>query len=437
MSWLRAGQRPAARARDLLDGAVIATSLLAVSWTTTLSAIQAEGAGGTLAFVLSLAYPVGDVVMGTLVLLALSRPGAVDRATLALIAGGLGSLAVADSAYVYLMGVGDYGTGDLVSAGWVVGFLLIAAGARADRSGAGRDGAAVPARTAAPHHPGAPSRAALALPYIPLLLAGSAVLAAVLEVPGRGDVEIGLGVALVLLVGGRQFLALAENRRLVLALAQARDDLRHQALHDPLTGLPNRALFIDRLHQALARHADAADTRPPAPGPTAAPRGPLLRPRRLQGRQRPPRARRRGRAAAHGRPAPAGRRRPRATVARLGGDEFAVLLDDGAAGADPERVADRLVRDVAAPYDLPGGTARVSVSIGIARASTAARPAGTAPSDVDEAARLLLHDADVAMYSAKATTKRRARPDAHPVHDEHVVVHQRGASAVAALQAAS
>ena len=49
----------------------------------------------------------------------------------------------------------------------------------------------------------------------------------------------------------RQFLAMTDNQRLLVALGEARDQLEHQALHDPLTGLANRVLFADRLDRAL------------------------------------------------------------------------------------------------------------------------------------------------------------------------------------------
>ena len=69
-------------------------------------------------------------------------------------------------------------------------------------------------------------------------------------------VALGLGFLLVALVLGRQFLAMAENRRLLLELSLVRDELRHRALHDPLTGLANRALFTDRLEHALTLRRD-------------------------------------------------------------------------------------------------------------------------------------------------------------------------------------
>ena len=101
--WLGTqGDQIAARGRDLMDGAIIAGSLLVLSWVTTLGSVVAEGADGWLPLVLSLAYPVGDLILATLVLLALARGKGAERATLALLALGLGGLAIADSAYVYL-----------------------------------------------------------------------------------------------------------------------------------------------------------------------------------------------------------------------------------------------------------------------------------------------------------------------------------------------
>ena len=107
----------------------------------------------------------------------------------------------------------------------------------------------------------------------------------------------------------------------------------HQATHDPLTGLPNRALFLDRLGQALAR----------ARRDGRAVRGPLPRPRPLQGRQRQPRPRRAATGCWSRSPRGCGAcLRDEDTLARLGGDEFAVLLEASPIAGEAARVAERL-----------------------------------------------------------------------------------------------
>ena len=131
-SWLGSQGTLVARGRDLLDGAIIAVSLLALSWMTVLGSVLADASGGRLSVLLSVAYPVGDVMLGTLALLALARGHGRERAVLAILALGLAFLAAADSAYTYLVTVGEYTSADVVSSGWVFGFLLVAAAAGAE-----------------------------------------------------------------------------------------------------------------------------------------------------------------------------------------------------------------------------------------------------------------------------------------------------------------
>ena len=162
--------------------------------------------------------------------------------------------------------------------------------------------------------------------------------------------------------------------------------LAHGALHDPLTGLPNRALFHDRLAHALERGARRA-------GPAAVLLIDLDRFKVIND------------SLGH----PAGDRvlitvaqrleaclRPGDTVARLGGDEFAMLLEGLHAPAEAIQVAERLQEGLRAPIDIGGREVYTSASIGIAMTK-----AGTTPADV-------LRDADTAMYRAKAQGKARS-----------------------------
>ena len=113
--------------------------------------------------------------------------------------------------------------------------------------------------------------------------------------------------------------AIANVLATALGRLRGEERMRHDALHDPLTGLANRALCRERLIHALARTG-----RDEGVGLRA-----VHRPRRLQGRQRPLRARRGRRAADRARRAGwCATVRPADTVARLGGDEFVVVCED-------------------------------------------------------------------------------------------------------------
>jgi diguanylate cyclase (GGDEF)-like protein len=178
----------------------------------------------------------------------------------------------------------------------------------------------------------------------------------------------------------------------VRAEAQARAEaagaaLAQLAYHDPLTGLTNRGQFLERLGAALSRARAAGD-----PARVAV----LLLD--LDGFKavNDSRGHAGGDAVLIG---VAGRllsaTRGSDTVARIGGDEFAVLLDGVREEAEAAVVADRIVAAVAAPFAFDGWQAMVGASVGIAR--------GADGHDV----AAVLHEADVAMYRAKALGKGR------------------------------
>jgi diguanylate cyclase (GGDEF)-like protein/PAS domain S-box-containing protein len=157
------------------------------------------------------------------------------------------------------------------------------------------------------------------------------------------------------------------------------EQLQHRAFHDALTGLPNRALLLDRLNHALDLHARSHEPLAllfldldnfkiinDSLGHTEGDMLLIEAARRLLGCVR-----------------------SADTVARFGGDEFAILLT-GVGGNDPARVAERIQRAFAQPFDIDGRELAVTTSIGIAYAETNLH----APDD-------LLRRADVAMYRAK------------------------------------
>jgi diguanylate cyclase (GGDEF)-like protein len=161
--------------------------------------------------------------------------------------------------------------------------------------------------------------------------------------------------------------------------------LRHQALYDSLTGLPNRVLFLDRLSQAI----NNAKRRPgfsytvlwldldnfknlnDSLGHAFGDKLLVQVAERIRGLLR-----------------------ESDTAARFGGDEFALLLQDVPDVTSVGRIVRRLLTNLAEPYDLEGHEVVVTGSLGVATSTTGYDQ----PEDV-------LRDADIAMYRAKATER--------------------------------
>jgi diguanylate cyclase (GGDEF)-like protein/PAS domain S-box-containing protein len=166
---------------------------------------------------------------------------------------------------------------------------------------------------------------------------------------------------------------------------EAEEQLLRDALHDHLTGLPNRALFLDRLERSITRINRDGDHRfavlfldldrfkciNDGLGHDAGDQLLVAFSRRLTACLR-----------------------PSDTAARLGGDEFTVLLEDPCDAFDGVNIAERILEALKVPFHLGSHEVFVTASIGIAPSTTGyARP-----QDV-------LRDADTAMYRAKAKGK--------------------------------
>ena len=402
LGWTARRRTVSARLRDLLDGGIIAACLLILSWVSVLGPAARDSSGGPVAVGLSLLYPVGDIVLATLVLFALARSAREGRAPLAVLALGLGGLSLADSAYVYLAAAGTYSSDDWVTGGWLVGFCLVAVAARMSAAAA-----RVPEAAPRPGTAPAPGLVSLLMPYIPIGVVMVGVLPLTLRSQGNPRAIVVLGSILVVLVLARQFVALIDNRQLVIALRDVHDQLHHQALHDPLTGLPNRTLFGERLDRALlARDHDIAvffcdvDDFKAVNDAHGHDAGDVLL-RQVADRL-------------------LSCVRATDTVARLGGDEFAILVVES---VDVREMGERVVAAMTTPYDLGHAEATVSISVGIAEHSSASRGSGTrrvhdrrfsrgsgvlGEVEREHVARSLLTRADTAMYAAKRGGKGRA-----------------------------
>ena len=180
-------------------------------------------------------------------------------------------------------------------------------------------------------------------------------------------------------------------------LKQTEAKLQHDAMHDVLTGLPNRALFLDRLNLTLTRrlrHPDNGcgvlyldlDNFKAVNDSLGHAAGDVLL-MAIAGRLR-------------------SSLRPQDSAARLGGDEFAVLVENIVTAYDLEVVAGRILRELERPFDIFGHTVQAGACIGAAMAG----PEHTS-SD------LLLRDADFAMYRAKQAGRGR-----YEIFDKHLEV---------------
>jgi diguanylate cyclase (GGDEF)-like protein len=179
----------------------------------------------------------------------------------------------------------------------------------------------------------------------------------------------------------------SELEKEVAERKQIEEQLLHNAFHDALTGLANRALFVDHLKLAIGRaerheayrfavlflDLDRFKFVNDSLGHTFGDQLLVAIARRLETIVR-----------------------PGDTVSRLGGDEFTALLDDLKDADEAEAVAERLQRELAMPFNLGGHEVFVTVSIGVA----VSREGYLRPEDI-------LQDADTAMYRAKRLGKAR------------------------------
>ncbi len=194
-------RRATRRVQGLLDGCIIATSLLFASWATILGPLYRSHQGGPLKQVISLAYPASDVVMASLVVILVARAPHFRRMSLGLVMAGVVAFAVADSSFSYLTELNDYGNGNVLDTGWVAGYLLIGLGALwAVTSPSGRPAAA-----------GAGDRvSALSLmaPYAPVLVILAVTSIELLRKQHIDRVAWTMALVLVVLVLARELLRL-------------------------------------------------------------------------------------------------------------------------------------------------------------------------------------------------------------------------------------
>ncbi|GAA2705192.1 hypothetical protein Apa02nite_082870 [Actinoplanes palleronii] len=223
----------------LIDAVLITGSVLALGWSTVpATLLDRIAAWDTLAW-WAAAYPIADLVLFAMVVLLLTtRPdSAAGRRPLVLIGAALVAFGTADS--IRLFGLGPSW---LEVAGHLLGPAMIALAALSPA----RQLPLPPDRTTAQRdwfH--------LLLPYVPVLVTGVVLLARTATGHPLTSFQAYLGWLGLGLVVTRQMIIILDNVVLLNRVAETQRRLHHQAYHDPLTGLANRALFRERLVLAL------------------------------------------------------------------------------------------------------------------------------------------------------------------------------------------
>ncbi|MEX2394289.1 MAG: GGDEF domain-containing protein [Actinomycetota bacterium] len=364
-------RRPGHDTGSLIDAAIVTAAFGVGSWIFLIEPAIEPG-GSALEIIVSIAYPMVDVLL--IAVVAALAFGTVMRAfSYRLITASLLSLIIAD--ILYSVGtIGDwYNTGNPLDIGWIMSNVLWGAAAlHPSMRKLTEEGRSEPARF---------TRRRLTV-YILAVLAVPAM--RIVLTFGGGTKQgtlIAAGAAVMSL------LVLARMAGLLTALESA-------ALQDPLTGLPNRRLLLDRISQAF-RRAERSQ------GPVAVLFLDLGGFKHVNDRF--------GHEAGDEALVEIARRiksavRASDTVARLGGDEF-VIVCEGLSKKQAESLARRIRAGVASPLSVRGSLVELTVDLGIAVEHA------NQQNDVSH----LLSAADRAMYDAKHAAK--ARVEASPKED--------------------
>ena len=385
------------RPEDNTDAAIMAMAGLAIWWQFLMGATIHNGSLDTAGKLVTLAYPIMDVVLIFILFRALVF-GPPSQPFQRLLALGLGTMVVSSFTYGLLVRLGHHATGSAKDAFFLFGSVLI--GAAALHPSMAEAVVPTPQQRANIYVRKNDGRRRIPVVAFAGFVPASLLLVAVcLDAPVNVPVLSGICIAvfaiiylrLMWLIGtitGQTNEIEAHARALEASLRQREaleSDLRHLAFHDELTGLANRALLHDRVEQALASSQRTGqtvalcfgdldgfktvnDTLGHHVGDSV-----LVRASRLL----------------------TSIVRPGDTVARLGGDEFAVLMVDI---GRPDAAVDFAHRIVAVLRDAPdfeGTQVDLSISVGVAYGE---------PGKTTEQ---LLTEADSAMYEAKETGKNR------------------------------
>jgi PAS domain S-box-containing protein len=203
---MSSGQGPR-RTRFVLDGLIVASAFFFLAWALVLETIV-DNAGSALETAVTLAYPLGDAVILSLILMALGHAPSAGRPPLYLVLAGLMALSLADAGFAYLTEVRGYETGHLIDLGWIGGYVLLMLG--------GVRSIGEPA--AEPDALAVPSTLRVFVPFIPVIAGLTIGGYRLLTGPERDPILWSSALLCLGLVMIRQFVVLAENLALVHGL---------------------------------------------------------------------------------------------------------------------------------------------------------------------------------------------------------------------------
>ena len=211
------------RLRLWFDGGIVFLGLFFVSWTLGLKSVY-ENAAPLFERLVSIAYPVGDILIGTVLILAIRRAKDEAQGRLLLLLSGLAAISLADSAFAYLTANGTYGAiGSVLDVGWVAGYLMIGlaalwpAGARLEKD----EGDAI-------------DMWQLALPWVAILGVGLTAIGMAITGNAIGPVRTFLLGAIAILVMVSQVYAHNESRSLLIKTRQYAATLNDIIVYAPL-----------------------------------------------------------------------------------------------------------------------------------------------------------------------------------------------------------
>jgi diguanylate cyclase len=359
----------------LLDAAILTTAAAIVAWT---FLIQPQLVGSdldTVSLAISLAYPVGDLILIGMAMGLLTTPGA-RTASFRMLGMSLALLLVADQIYALQNLDDSYVSGGPIDSLYLVAYLLF--GAAAAHSSM--------CRLTDPHPVTVTWLGPVRMACLAIAMVTGPLLVSLGQSADGGLVVVAAGTAILsLLVLARLAGLVGMLARDVAQRRALEAQLSYQAFHDPLTGLTNRRRFVEAAEAALAGRSgsgsvavlfldlDDFKTVNDSLGHAAGDALLVSVAERIRGDLR-----------------------VTDVAARLGGDEFGILLTAIPNEAFAVSVAERLLSRLGDPFEVAGTTIEAGASIGIAIDSPSMRT-------VDD----LLADADVAMYQAKALGKGR------------------------------